>query len=748
MRSLMWFTIGFASACAAGAWIFRGMELLILAVVSIAAEIGLAIAARHRKKLLPAAVVLAGMAVGCLWFAGFQSRVLNPAAQLDGRTIPIKVEADSYGWDTEYGTAVKGRLEAGGKTFRVQLYLNEKLEIRPGDRVVTSARMRMTDMGGSKAPTFHRGNGIFLLAYQKEDAQLIPGEPGLRHLPVVLRKGCLDRIDRFFPEDTRGFAKALLLGDREGLTYQNRTDFSVTGISHVVAVSGLHLSMLFAAVYTLAGKRRFSTLVLGVPCALLFAAMVGFTPSVTRSAIMLTLFMLAMALNREYDPPTALSFAVVSMLLGNPLIITSVGFQMSVSSVAGIFLFYRPVRGWIWKQIPGTDRQTIRKPARWLTASVSVTVSATVLSAPLAAYYFGGYSLVGILTNLLVLPVVGVIFCGTFLICICGEIMPLLSGAAAWLISILIRYVLGVSHLLGKVPIAAVYTASPYTVIWLVFLYCLILHLIFGKFRRPILAGCLAVVGLGAALCCAYLEPLLDSYRVSALDVGQGQCVLLQSGGNTFLVDCGGDYDEETADLAAETLLSMGISRIDGLIISHYDRDHCGGAEYLAQRIKIDRAYLPVPREPGPLSDRVIRGLSGTEIIWMEEDMELRFGESQIRIFAPRPGNSDNESCAAVLFQRGKYDTLITGDLPASRELWLLENQELPDLEVLVVGHHGSKTSTCQELLDQCAPDVAMISAGDGNPYGHPALPVLERLEQAGCRILRTDQMGTITYRR
>lgn len=747
MRTLMWFTIGFSCASAVGAWKFRGMGLLMLAVVTIASGFGIAIAARYRKKLLPAAVVLVGIAAGCLWFFRFEIRTLQPAAQLDGTIIPIEVEADSYSWDTEYGTAVRGRMELEGKPFRVQLYLDEKLEIHPGDCVTTSARMRLTDVGGRKEPTFHRGNGIFLLSYQEGPVRITPGKAQLRHLPTLLRKICLNRIERVFPEDTQGFARAVFLGDKGELTYQNLTDFSVTGISHIVAVSGLHLSILFAAVYTMAGRRRFSTLLIGAPCTILFAAMVGVTPSVTRSAIMLTLFMLALALNREYDPPTALSAAVLGMLLVNPLMITSVGFELSVSSVAGIFLFYRPVRSWIWDRLPGRDRKKLHGVLRWMTASVSVSASAAILSAPLAAYYFGGYTLVGILANLLVVPAVGVIVCGTLFACLCAGI-PALSSAAAWLVSVLIRYVLGVSRLLGKVPIAAVYTTSAYTWIWLVFFYCLIVYIIFGKFRRPIFAGCLAILGLGVALGLSYIEPFLDSYRVSVLDVGQGQCVLLQSGGNTFVVDCGGDTDENAADLAAETLLSMGISRIDGLIISHYDRDHCGGAEYLAQRIRIDRAYLPVPREPGALSDRVIRGLSGSEIIWMEEDLELTFGESQIRIFAPKPGNSDNESCAAVLFHRGKYDTLITGDLPASNELWLLESQDLPDLEVLVVGHHGAKSSTCQELLDQCAPDVAMISAGEGNSYGHPALPVLDRLRQAGCKILRTDQMGTITYRR
>ncbi len=747
MRSLMWFTIGFTVSCAAGAWKIRGWGLILTVVIAAAATIIVWTLARKREALLPFGAVLLGLVTGCLWFLGFQIKVLNPAAELDGKIMPVKIEADTYSWKTEYGTAVRGRMKWNGKTFRVQLYLNEPMEIRPSDSVVTDAKIRLTDIGGSKTATFHRGNGIFLLAYQKKEAQLIPGKPGLSDLPMIVRRNCLEKIDRIFPEDTRGFAKALLLGEKEDLTYQNLTDFKVTGIRHVVAVSGLHLSLLFGAAYVLAGKGRYTTIVIGVPCVTFFAAMVGCTPSVTRSSIMVTLFMLAIAFDREYDPPTALSVAALSMMTGNPLVVSSVGFQMSFSSVCGIFLFYRPVHEWLWSRIPGKDGKILCKAARWLTSSVSVTIGATVLSAPFGAYYFGAFSLIGIMTNLLVLPVIGAVFCGILVSCLFLWI-PVMSSITVWAVSAMIRYVLGITHFLAKIPIASIYTVSPYAAIWLIFLSCLVLYLMVSKYPRPILAGCFAILGLGISLGCAYLEPLFSSYAVTVLDVGQGECVLLQSMGNTFMVDCGGKDDEDSADVAAETLLSMGISHIDGLIISHYDRDHCGAVEYLAQRIDIDRVYLPIPQEKTPLSDRVIRGIANCEIIWVEEDLELTFGESRIYIYAPMPGNSDNESCVAVLFQRGKYDTLITGDLPASRELRLLENQDLPDLEVLVVGHHGSKTSTCQELLSACTPDVAMISVGKENSYGHPSEAVLERLRQLGCTILRTDQMGTITYRR
>ena len=747
MRAVMWTVLGFAAASAVGAWICRGSALLLLALAALIGFAATAFLSTKHRKWLPAALVLLGLVCGSIYFERFDANTLESARQLDGKTIAVAVTADSCGWETDFGTAVKGTMRFSGRTYRLQLYLNEKLEIDPGDRIETKARLRLTDSGGSRAPTFHRGNGIFLLGYQKGDCHVIPGAPRLRHLPARLREAGLHRIGDHFSADTAGFAQALLLGDKHDLSYAQMTDFKVTGISHVVAVSGLHLSILFGIVYVLAGKQRIFTVLLGIPCALLFAATVGFTPSVTRAALMLTVFMGALAFDREYDPPTALAIAVLLMLLHNPLVITSVGFQMSVGSVAGIFCFYRPIREWIWERIPKSEKKKARnRISRALTASVSVTLSATVLSGPLAAFYFGTFSLIGIVTNLLVIPVVSVIFWGVLAVCLTAglPILPeLIAGGTGWLI----RYVLKISHLLGRLPNAAVYTASPYISLWLVFLCALMLALICGRLRRPVFCAEAAVLGLLLAMGLSFFEPLRDDYRVTALDVGQGQCVMLQSGANTVLVDCGGTYDENAADTAAETLLSMGISRIDGLILSHYDRDHCGGIAYLARRIKIDRAFLPVPPERSTLSDRVIAGLNGTQILWIDRDLECSFGDSRITVFAPEKGGTDNESCAAVLFQRGKCDTLIIGDLPASGEKQLL-SRALPDLEVLVVGHHGSKSSTCQELLDATAPDVAMISAGKHNSYGHPAPEVLKRLTEAGCLILRTDTMGTVTYRR
>ena len=299
----------------------------------------------------------------------------------------------------------------------------------------------------------------------------------------------------------------------------------------------------------------------------------------------------------------------------------------------------------------------------------------------------------GVVTNLLVLPVVSLIFYGVMAVCAQGCFHSGAASMAAGLLSWPIRYVLGVSHALAGLPLAAVYTVSPYVVLWLVFLYALLGWLLIARKKRPGLVFGFGVIGLCASLLLSFLEPLTCDYRVTVLDVGQGQCILLQSAGNTFMVDCGGRRGEEAADIAAEQLMSQGITRIDGLILTHHDRDHAEGVRFLAEQIEIERVYLPRTEDADGCLQSVLDSCS--EHIDIDTDMTIAFGDAKIQIFPAKDAGSGNDSCASVLFQREKCDTLITGDLSAAAERQLLSDYDLPDLEVLIVGHHGSKYSTC-----------------------------------------------------
>jgi competence protein ComEC len=241
------------------------------------------------------------------------------------------------------------------------------------------------------------------------------------------------------------------------------------------------------------------------------------------------------------------------------------------------------------------------------------------------------------------------------------------------------------------------------------------------------------------------MEPLEGECRVTVLDVGQDQCILLQSEGKNFMVDCGGSDDQNAADEAASLLLSQGISRLDGLIITHFDRDHAGGAMYLLTRVEADCLYLPNCADDDGLGEG-LRAYSSA-VFTVEADTIVTFGNTKITLIPSKSRLSNNESGLCVLYQTEKCDILITGDRSAAGERELIEAMTLPELEVLIVGHHGSKHSTCRELLIKTSPEYAIISVGE-NSYGHPTQEVLQRLRDFGCQILRTDQNGTIIIRR
>lgn len=392
----------------------------------------------------------------------------------------------------------------------------------------------------------------------------------------------------------------------------------------------------------------------------------------------------------------------------------------------------------------GRIKGKTKRFAIWFSSSVSVTLGATLVTTPLCAGYFGTVSLISPLTNLLTLWVVTFIFYGVMLSCALALVWIPLGTIAGWIVSWPIRFVLWAAKLLAVFPLAAVYTASIYIVIFLAFAYILLAVYMSMKRKRPIPLLCCLVLCLCICLGASWIEPLCDDVRMTVLDVGQGQAIVLQSEGKTFLVDCGGDRDRTAADTAAEKLLSMGISRLDGLILTHYDRDHAGGAAYLLSRIDTDAIYLPDCVDTDGYSAALKQM---PQAVMVNENMMLQFGNASILLITTGYGISDNESGLCVLFQRENCDILITGDRNSYGEKDLLRQIDLPDLEVLIVGHHGSKYSTTMELLEAGRPDIAIISVGD-NSYGHPTQDVLDRLTEFGCEVYRTDQQGTITFRR
>lgn len=745
MRKLMWFTLGVGTVCALCAYFWLTEGLWILAMAMGMLSLGALLLCRRVKWLRCAAAVLLGCAAGLVWFQMYAFYYLAPVSQLDGETIDTSIAATDYSYETDYGAAVEGILTVEGKPVRVKAYLNGENSVRPGDRLLGPFRFRVTTPDGADEPTAHQGKGIFLLAYEEETAQLQEPEQMPRWtIPARLRYRLLDMLGKYFPEDTAGFAKALLLGDRNGIDYETNTAFKLSGISHVIAVSGLHVTILFTLISMLCFRRRWLVALFGIPVLFLFAAAAGFSPSITRACIMQCLMIGAAVLNKEYDGPTELAFSCLVMLLVNPLVITSVSFQLSVGCMIGIFLFSNRIRAFLEEKYLKRGSR-FRKTGRWLIGSVSVTLSAMAVTTPLVAYYFGTVSLVGILTNLLTLWVISFIFYGIMLVCLLGTFWPAAASVTAIVISWPIRYVLAVSKTLAAFPLSAVYTASVYIVAWLAFCYLLLAAFLLAKRKRPGVFFCCVVIGLCAALTASWQEPLTADSSITVLDVGQGQCILLQSDGRTYVVDCGGSDGEESADVAAEKLLSQGVFRLDGVILTHFDSDHSAGVKHLLSRIPAELLIVPDCRDEENVLQQLIPLVPQT--VQVSDSAMFSYENTEISIFGPVVPDSGNESSLAILFRRENCDILITGDRSAFGERILLKTAKLPQVDILVAGHHGAKNSSCEELLAAVKPEIAVISVGE-NHFGHPAQEVLDRFAAIGAVVYRTDQHGTIILRR
>jgi competence protein ComEC len=326
---------------------------------------------------------------------------------------------------------------------------------------------------------------------------------------------------------------------------------------------------------------------------------------------------------------------------------------------------------------------------------------------------------------------------------------PGLSFLAA-LPTALARYVLWAAGKLAALPFHGAAFSSPVMAAWLVFAYLLLAVCLVSRERRRkyiVAALVAAVTGLAAHALPALAAPG-GALTVVAVDVGQGAATLLSSGGETVLVDCGSLYwARGPGNAVADAMESFGWESLDYVALTHYHQDHAGGLGELLARVEVERLLLPVlhDEDDADLQSRVLALAEeyNVPVTYVESETELPLGRADLTVFPPLTEGDVNEEGLTVLCTAGDFDVLITGDMGSATEKLLVEEYPLPDIEVLLVGHHGSKYATSDELLDAVTPEVGIISVGE-NRYGHPTQEAMERMTDRGMELYRTDLQGNI----
>jgi len=242
------------------------------------------------------------------------------------------------------------------------------------------------------------------------------------------------------------------------------------------------------------------------------------------------------------------------------------------------------------------------------------------------------------------------------------------------------------------------------------------------------------------------LVPGTGGTSVTVLDVGQGLSVVLVSDEHTMVVDCGSISGENAGEIAHEYLLNRGRTSIDLLVLTHFHADHVNGAEFLISRVSVSALAVPDPEGSFLAGDIIeLARKRGADIIYVTETLSVSLGGISVMLYPPLGQGDENEQGLSILTV-GEVNALITGDMNSSSERGLLRFAALPEIDLLVVGHHGSKNSTSEELLSELAPDIAIISVGR-NSFGHPAGDTLDRLEKFSVVVYQTAELGHVTVR-
>lgn len=744
MRRLAAFTASFALGIYLAQYLLPAEHLLPLAAGCFAAAcLALLLPGLWRKRALLIGTGLA-LALGWNWLYGFAVR--DPLVGLSGRSGTASMALLEYAVPTDYGAKVTVKLE-GYPLGKVVYYGGEDLlDLRPGQTVTAQVKFQDAARLREDTITNFTSQGVFLLAYQRgEDAVYGEGSAGSpRWWPARAARAMQDHVAELFDGDEAAFLSAILTGDTSGLSEEARSDLSEAGLSHILAVSGMHCGFLMTLILLVTGRHRRRLLAaLALPILVFYTILTGASPSVVRACIMVLFVLAAPLFQRDSDPPTTLSAALFLILLANPFAAASISLQLSFGAMAGLL--------WLTPKIQDLllGEKSRGRVYRLLASSLSATVGAMVFTVPLCAVYFGSLVLISPVSNLLCLTASSAVFMLGLLAVLASFLWLPLGAVIGFLPALLTKYILWTSGVLASLPYHAVYLTNPYLKYWLVFLYGLFAAAYFLRpraRRKYAVATVLAAMSLAVTVWLGaphYTRSGLDAY---VLDVGQGESVLLSSGGQFALVDCGSRnswYD--AGGIAADHLATMGCGTLDYLILTHYDYDHVSGVTELLARTRVGTLLLPDVADDAGMRLQVELAARdhGADIRYVRAETSLPLGRSSLTIYPPGDVKGDNEQCLAILCTYGDYDLLITGDMNMAAERQLIAEHDLPDIEALVVGHHGSKSSTSEELLEAVTPEVGIISVGD-NSYGHPTEDALRRLVLADVDICRTDKQGTV----
>lgn len=579
------------------------------------------------------------------------------------------------------------------------------------------------------------------------DATFAPASPSFSRLLCRLRKTASRRVEDLFPQNA-ALAKALILGDRDDMNEELTQQFRSSGVAHLLAISGMHVSVLASMLAFALGRflPRKLTFGLVLACLMAYGAVIGWRASMLRAIAMYAIMGYAPITGRASDPLTRISAAFLLLFFLNPLSIADAGFGLSFCASGGILLLSTPLyRALHLRRLRGPSNgfTPFSRLRKWIAGMIAATLAAQLATTPLVLANYGAIPLFATVSNLLAVPLTlfayGIGFTAALLSCFPPVAIPL-----AWISDHLLSALVWTLGICAKLPLNTLRISAPPFWVGVLFgaltLLCSDICALSRRVRAWLLLSLPGCIALCALL--AFLGSL--GCKIVFLDAGQADAAVIYAQGNAYMIDVG-DIHTPAGDY-----LSGSNTRLNAVFLTHPHADHAGGLASVFSATIPETLYIPA----GWYGTDADEGID--ETIALAEDMgvsviELSAGdvvplsrEVSATVLHPEDGaeyTDANELSMVLYVEYGQSSALFTGDLPQSAE-----PDVLPRASVLKTPHHGAKNAASLWMAWNVSPAIAVISVGQ-NQYGHPAEETLNRLQDVGAKIFRTDRDGAITLR-
>ncbi|TFB24865.1 DNA internalization-related competence protein ComEC/Rec2 [Filobacillus milosensis] len=542
-----------------------------------------------------------------------------------------------------------------------------------------------------------------------------------------------------FSEATVVWIKALIFGDRSDIEPELIDTFEYWGLSHLLAISGLHVGMFLSVIYFLLMKvcrltkeQSKCIIIMIIPFYIIIS---GSQPPVIRAGLMaICLIVFSMFKKNTTDTIDIISIVMICMLLYNPFLLHQMAFQFSFAVTFALILS---------KNLLFKDH--------WIMISIKVSLISQLVLLPLQFYYFYYTNVMSFLFNLIYVPYFTLIAMPLLLLLMLSLVLPQpVRHVLEFLFNFINTFFIQLLQMVGE-PMRSIWViGKPHLMVVLLYFIFFILMMLFwekGQLKKAALLGIIIIMVCYGETAIKHFTP---EYSVTMLDVGQAESIIIELPyrQGIFMVDAGEEMngEEETNynfnHVIKPYLWSKGITEIDSLWISHFDRDHSGAMEQVIKQFEPKQLYTaPIER---------YYKYPGLDHIIVHEGTIVNYGDITFNVLSPTKSNKHtdaNDQSIVFLLQYKQHKMLFTGDISKEVEQELVSKNSIGDIDVLKIAHHGSQTSTSKLWLQKAKPEAAIVSVGENNFYGHPHPIVIQRLKDFGINVYRSDQLGAVTLK-